>query len=70
MPTEKITTSSVAKMLGTSPRTVQRLRKRGEGPPYVLITPRIVLYERAAVVEWLKARSVVPGEVAGERCAA
>jgi len=43
--------------LGISPVTTTKWRRKGEGPPFIRIG-RLIRYSRAAVDEWLAARTV------------
>ncbi len=42
---------------GVPPRTLQRWRATGDGPPYTRIGPRRVAYPLAAAEAWLTART-------------
>jgi predicted DNA-binding transcriptional regulator AlpA len=50
--------SLAARRLGIAPRTLQDLRLRGEGPPYVQITARRIGYLPADLDAWLRQRVV------------
>ena len=50
-----LTESETARLLRLSERTMQRLRKRGDGPPYVRLGSRRVVYSRGHVVAWAEA---------------
>lgn len=39
-----------------TPTLLKQMRFRGDGPPYIKVTPRKVLYRRAAVLAWLESR--------------
>lgn len=47
-----------AKRAGISPRTLQRMRLQGEGPPYVLITRKKIIYPIEELDKWLRSRLV------------
>ena len=47
----------VARWFQVSMQWVDLARYKGYGPPYVLVTPRIVRYRRSEVIAWLKART-------------
>jgi hypothetical protein len=47
-----MTESETARILRLSERTMQRLRKRGGGPPYVRLGLRRVLYPRCLLMVW------------------
>jgi hypothetical protein len=56
-----------ADMLGVASITLERWRRRGEGPPYSRVSKGVVCYLRSRVIEWLDARTVpggapIPGE--------
>jgi len=46
-----------AKRIGVSPRTLQRWRAEGNGPPYLRIGMRRVGYDPVKTDEWLASRS-------------
>ncbi len=52
---EYMTPESLAKDLGRSVRTLDRWHALRIGPPRVTIG-RVILYRRAAILEWLRAR--------------
>jgi len=58
---DALTTQEVAERLRLSPRTLELWRQRGDGPPYVRVGPRRVLYRRADVETWLASRLVEVG---------
>jgi hypothetical protein len=43
----------LARMLNRHPKTLQRWRKNGEGPPYVTIGARTIFYRRESLYEFL-----------------
>lgn len=47
------TCEEAARFLQVAPKTLQRMRARGEGPPYVR-AGRAVRYVPARVAEWIK----------------
>lgn len=51
-------TSWLAKRLGLSVSTIERLRARGEGqlPPHLVIGRHTIRYDEAVVEDWLTAR--------------
>lgn len=53
-----LTTAEVAAILGVAPRTVERWRNLGGGPPYVRIGKRTIRYEAAAVDAFVKLYTV------------
>src|SRR5829696_125409 len=55
-PSEFLTQSEVARRYKLSERTVERWRLTGEGPPFVRIGPRRVLYRLVDCEAWLAER--------------
>jgi predicted DNA-binding transcriptional regulator AlpA len=63
MPADPITTdpllvseSRAAAMIGAAPKTMERWRSRGGGPPFVRIGPRMVRYALADLESWIDAQ--------------
>lgn len=54
MKTKKMRTCEAAEYLRLSPSTLAKLRMSGRGPVYEKAGDRIVLYDEAALDEWLK----------------
>lgn len=55
-----LNTADAAKLLQLSPRTLERMRVEGGGPPFFKAGPgkrSRVLYQRSDVIEWLSLRS-------------
>ena len=50
--------TAAADLIGLSPRTLQRLRQDGGGPPFVKLTERRVGYPEQALQDWLQTRVV------------
>lgn len=50
-----LTTDDLAAMVGVKPRTVERWRAAGEGPPFMLFG-RAIRYHPARVQAWMLAR--------------
>lgn len=49
-------TPEAAELCGLSPRTLERLRTTGAGPPYIRLSGRrFVVYDPEDVVAWLRA---------------
>ena len=48
-----LSTRQAAELLGVSPRTLERYRGSGEGPPYMKVGPR-VRYARADLDAWME----------------
>jgi hypothetical protein len=53
-------------MLRLSPRTLQRLRAVGEGPPMVQLTQRRIGYRITDLSAWAQAQVVAPGKAVME----
>ncbi len=51
-----LVTSEAAFLMGLSHRTLEALRLRGGGPPFVKVTSRAVRYRRRDVLEWIEQR--------------
>lgn len=51
-------TAEVAAILRVTPRTVERWRRRGAGPPYVRLGTRTIRYPRAAVLAFAELYTV------------
>ena len=51
-----INEKAAADFLGLKDRTMQKMRQRGDGPRYVLISSRCLKYRRADLREWAEAR--------------
>lgn len=50
-------TKETAERIGWSERSLERARIMGNGPPYVRVGLRRVMYQPEAVQEWLAART-------------
>lgn len=50
----------VAREFSIAEQTLANMRSTGRGPIFVRVSARMVLYERAAIEEWLAARRVEP----------
>jgi predicted DNA-binding transcriptional regulator AlpA len=46
-----------AKLLGLSPRTLQGYRVKGDGPPFVKISHKVVRYKVSDLMDWIKTRT-------------
>lgn len=64
-PDELLTTEGAARLLKRSPRTLEKARMTGDGPPFVKLSPRCVRYRRRDlykhVEERLRASTSDPG---------
>ena len=56
LPDALLRTPEVAFLLGLSPRTLEALRLRGGGPPFVAVTPKAIRYRRRDLEAWIDAR--------------
>lgn len=53
-PGEFITAAEVAELLpGVTIQGLAQMRYRGDGPPFFKPSPRVVLYRRADIAEWI-----------------
>jgi hypothetical protein len=57
-----ITTEELARMLRVDPSTVRRWRtvRPIQGPPFIQLSERVIMYSRDDVRKWLIARRVIP----------
>jgi hypothetical protein len=49
-------TPKAAERIGLAATTLEKMRCRGDGPPYLLVAPRRVVYDVAALDNWARAR--------------
>lgn len=49
----KLTVSEAAEYVRLSPSTLNKMRLRGDGPAYLKLGPRRVIYDRIDLDEWL-----------------
>ena len=56
LPDALLTTVEAAYLLGLSPRTLEAMRLRGGGPPYIAVTPKAIRYHRGDLKNWITAR--------------
>jgi len=61
-----------ARLLGMSPRTLQRWRCMGQGPPFVRCGLRAIAYRQEDLAAWIEARrhqstAQYEGEISGSR---
>jgi predicted DNA-binding transcriptional regulator AlpA len=55
---EFLTPQEVVKLLRLkTPRTLDKWHRKGFGPPKIKVTPKVVLYARAALLEWITSHS-------------
>ena len=50
----------VKREYGWELQTQANWRSTGRGPEFIRVSPRMVVYERAAIEKWLAARRVAP----------
>jgi predicted DNA-binding transcriptional regulator AlpA len=50
-------TPEAAKRVGLAPSTFEKLRCRGDGPAYLRLSPRRVVYDVATLDAWARART-------------
>lgn len=56
-PPTLLDTPATANLLGVAPRTLEAWRMRGNGPPFITLSPRCVRYRLAEVERWLSNRT-------------
>jgi predicted DNA-binding transcriptional regulator AlpA len=49
-------TAEAAFLLGLSPRTLETLRLRGDGPPFIAVSSRAIRYRRSDLEAWISNR--------------
>ncbi|WP_257310913.1 helix-turn-helix transcriptional regulator [Geothrix fuzhouensis] len=60
IPTEYVTVREAAAYTGLSKPTLDAMRQTGTGPKWVRVSPRRVVYEIAALREYMASRTVTP----------
>ena len=55
-PDALLVTTEAAFLLGLSHRTLEALRLRGGGPPFVVVTPKAIRYRRCDIDAFIEAR--------------
>lgn len=58
---EYATPSELAEEIHVSEATLRQWRWQNQGPPYVKVGTKRVVYRRADVARWLDAQTVTPG---------
>jgi predicted DNA-binding transcriptional regulator AlpA len=53
-----LTEKQVAKWLGLSLPSLQRMRSKGSGPPFVQLSQRRIGYKKSDVENWLQAHTI------------
>jgi predicted DNA-binding transcriptional regulator AlpA len=51
-----LTPKEAAKLLKVSLSWLAKARMRGDGPPYIQISPRSIRYTEATLLQWMKSR--------------
>ena len=51
-----LTAVETARLLGLSPRTMDKMRNQGRGPKYIVVSCRCIRYRRADIDAWIDAR--------------
>jgi predicted DNA-binding transcriptional regulator AlpA len=54
--TSYLQTPDAAKRLGLAPSTLEKMRGRGDGPPFIRLTPRRIVYALDALDEFVRGR--------------
>jgi len=60
IPVEYVTATEAASYLGLGVPTLNAMRQVGLGPAFVRVSPRRVVYELAALREYMVSRTVTP----------
>jgi hypothetical protein len=58
---EFLSTQQLADLLGITRDALEQLRRRGSGPPFVRVSPRMIRYRRVDVEAFFAARVEQPG---------
>jgi predicted DNA-binding transcriptional regulator AlpA len=53
----RLRTHQAAPYVGLTKSTLAKMRIRGDGPPYMKVGPRVVIYDQDELDAWLAARS-------------
>lgn len=59
---ELLVVEQIAKSTNTSPSFWEKLRRDGDGPPYINLGRRCYRYRLSDVVQWLESRAVGGGQ--------
>jgi predicted DNA-binding transcriptional regulator AlpA len=51
-----LTPKEAARLLKVSSSWLAKARMRGDGPPYIRMSPRSIRYTEATLVQWMKGR--------------
>jgi predicted DNA-binding transcriptional regulator AlpA len=69
-PRRALRTTDAARYLGISPSLLRKMRSRGPadplgaGPPYIRLSPSLIVYEISVLDAWLDAHSLHAGSAA------
>ena len=55
-PSPFLTTDQAATRISLKKNTMKKMRIRGDGPPYLVISKRSVLYDAAKLDAWVRSR--------------
>jgi predicted DNA-binding transcriptional regulator AlpA len=58
---EYLSSQQLADLLGVTRDALEQLRRRGGGPPYVRVSPRMLRYRRSDVEAFFASRVEQPG---------
>lgn len=59
--------ADTADFLGLTERQLQQMRRRGGGPPFVLVAHKTIRYSSAALRQWVESRTCANTSEARER---
>ena len=51
-----LSAKEASRLLKVSLSWLAKARMRGDGPPYIRISPRSIRYAEAALIQWMKSR--------------
>ena len=51
-----IKTAEAAKRIGLAPSTLETMRCRGDGPPYLRVSRRCIMYSISTLDDWARGR--------------
>ncbi|MGH7559148.1 MAG: helix-turn-helix transcriptional regulator [Gemmatimonadota bacterium] len=61
-----LTEKEAAEILGVSRRWVQERRYRGDAPPHIQLSERVIRYRAASVLKWAEEREAAERTAEGE----
>lgn len=56
-PDRLLTAKEIHEAGGPAPRSLERLRVRGGGPPFTRVGPKVIRYRAATYLSWLEGRT-------------